>query len=160
MRFETFASRPSADQGAEDRAAERDLVDERRCRRVQQRTRVGSRVREADAVIADRREGQGLGHADRGKDESAEQGAEPIARPQEQVHLRSGADVQHCDDDPEPEAVPRQAPPNAWPLPIACRLVVLGYPEALRVEAEHRQQQRQPDHDQAPRDVEQTLHAP
>ena len=94
------------------------------------------------------------------EDEPAQDRAEPIARAEEQLALRRGVDVQHRDRDPEPEAVPRQPAPDPWPLPVARRLVVLGRAEPLGVQPEHRQQQRQPDHDERRARVEQVLHAP
>ena len=48
------------EQQPEQRAAERDLVDERGGRRVEQRARVRPRVREADAVVAIPGEAEGL----------------------------------------------------------------------------------------------------
>ena len=45
----------------------------------------------------------------------------------------------------EAEAVPGQPAPDARPLAVARRLVVLGRPEPLGVEPEHDQEQRQPD---------------
>ena len=62
--FARVASMPIGEEQAEDGATERDLVDERGRRRVEERPRVRERVREADAVVAERGEGDRLGDPD------------------------------------------------------------------------------------------------
>ena len=66
-------------------------------------------IGEADAVVAIRREGDRDDDTEQTVGEAAEDGTEPVAGPEEQVHLRRRMDVQDGDGDREPDAVPARA---------------------------------------------------
>ena len=89
MTIASGGSRPTDEQQPEERAAERDLVDERGRGGVEQRARVRPGVREPDAVVAIPGEAERLGDAGGAVQQPAEDRPEPVARPE--VAGRSGA---------------------------------------------------------------------
>src|SRR5688572_19932800 len=145
------------EQDPEDRAAERDLVDERRRDRVDERARIRPDVREADppvAVIGDRERQTGT---DRRVQEAVEDRQAAVTGPEQELPLRLGMDEQDPGDEREPEAVPGDAAAERR-RPAVDRFVVFRGAEALRLEAEHDEKQREPRGDQALEGREPLLH--
>ena len=123
-----------------------------------ERARVRPGVREADPVVAIRREGDRHEDPEQPVRDPADDRAEPVARAEEEVDLGRRMDEQDGDGEADPEAVPGQPAPDPRPLAVAGRLVVLGGPEALGVEPKHHEEQRQPDGDQPPGEVQELFH--
>ena len=105
------------------------------------------------------------GEADRHADprqpvhDPAEDRAEPVAGPKEQVALGIGMDDQDGDGDREAKPVPGHPTPDPGSLAVARRFVVLGRPELLGVEPEHDQEEHQPDRDERSGEDVEVVHA-
>ena len=130
-------------QQAEDGAAERDFVDERRGDRVDEGSRVRPDVGQAEPVVAVERDADGDARADRAVQEAEQDRPSPVlARPEQELVLRRGMDEEDRDDDAEPEAIPGD-PAAERGRSAVLGLVVLGGIEVLGLETEHDEEERE-----------------
>ena len=145
IRFAAVGSMPLVISSPKSAPRNADLVDERGRGRVEQRARDTSARRESGSGGSGswRRRPRSRCRPPRTRSPpSTAPSRSPIPRKSSRLRLR--VDREDPDGQDEPDPVPGQPPPHARPLAGAGRLVVLGGPEALGVEAEHRHQQRSP----------------
>ena len=88
MMFASVGVEAGQEEQAEQRAAERDLVDECGHGRVEQRAGVGAHLGEADPVVAQERVDHGLRGADQAVREAPCHRLRAIPGPEEEVDLR------------------------------------------------------------------------